>query len=209
MNIELEAMDENVIELEMEAEQVIGGNSHNGKSAYELAQQEGFVGTLQEWLQSLKGQDGKSAYQLWLEQGNSGTIQDFLTSLKSSKSDKSENGNQGLAQNINFTSLDTAVQNVINEQTTQVEETLKPLLSSFQRVVSKIKDVQSTIPSPKDWSSEITSLQNSLTSLQQNLQTMNRTLTSIQQSIPDTSGIATQQAVDDGNKIQNEKKSQV
>lgn len=30
----------------------------NGKSAYELAVQQGFEGTLEEWLKSLKGKDG-------------------------------------------------------------------------------------------------------------------------------------------------------
>ena len=28
------------------------------------------------------GVDGKSAYQLWLDQGNTGTVQDFVNSLK-------------------------------------------------------------------------------------------------------------------------------
>ena len=33
----------------------------NGKSAYEIAVDNGFVGTEQEWLESLKGEDGKDA----------------------------------------------------------------------------------------------------------------------------------------------------
>ena len=36
-----------------------GANGSDGKSAFELAQQEGFTGTLQEWLQSLHGTDGQ------------------------------------------------------------------------------------------------------------------------------------------------------
>lgn len=36
----------------------IGGVGENGKSAYELAVDEGFGGTLQEWLESLKGIEG-------------------------------------------------------------------------------------------------------------------------------------------------------
>ncbi len=35
-----------------------GENGANGKSAYELALQEGFTGSLQEWLESLKGEKG-------------------------------------------------------------------------------------------------------------------------------------------------------
>jgi hypothetical protein len=41
--------------------------SGNGKSAYDLAVQDGFVGPLDEWLESLKGQDGKDKYQSYLE----------------------------------------------------------------------------------------------------------------------------------------------
>lgn len=36
-----------------------GGGSGNGKSAYEIAVENGFVGTEAEWLESLKGADGK------------------------------------------------------------------------------------------------------------------------------------------------------
>ena len=84
----------------------------DGKSAYEIAVDEGFEGTEEEWLASLKGEkgdkgdpgtpgadgqpgkdgadgqdgadgaDGKSAYQIWLEAGNSGTEEEFLASLK-------------------------------------------------------------------------------------------------------------------------------
>ena len=36
-----------------------GGNGANGLSAYELAVQNGFRGTLAQWLESLKGKDGK------------------------------------------------------------------------------------------------------------------------------------------------------
>ena len=36
-----------------------GTNGQNGKSAYEIAVEQGFVGTEQEWLESLKGQDGQ------------------------------------------------------------------------------------------------------------------------------------------------------
>ena len=32
--------------------------------------------------QGANGTDGKSAYQLWLDQGNTGTVQDFVNSLK-------------------------------------------------------------------------------------------------------------------------------
>jgi hypothetical protein len=68
----------------------------DGKSAYELAVDNGFVGTLQQWLDSLKGEPGApgapgsnagsstpgmSAYDIWLQNGGSGTQQDFLNSF--------------------------------------------------------------------------------------------------------------------------------
>lgn len=53
----------------------------NGKSAYQLALEAGYVGTLDEWLLTLIGPVGKSAYQLALEQGYVGDIDEWLTSL--------------------------------------------------------------------------------------------------------------------------------
>ncbi len=51
----------------------------DGLSAYELAVQHGYEGTMQEWLESLKG---KSAYQIAVENGYSGTETEWLASLK-------------------------------------------------------------------------------------------------------------------------------
>lgn len=66
----------------------------DGKSAYQLAQDDGFTGTLEEWTASLKGadgvpgktgdpgSDGESAYQLAVDGGYSGTLDEWLASLK-------------------------------------------------------------------------------------------------------------------------------
>lgn len=51
----------------------------NGLSAYELAVQYGYEGTVQEWIESL---NGKSAYQIAVESGYSGTETEWLASLK-------------------------------------------------------------------------------------------------------------------------------
>ena len=80
-----------------------GGNGINGKdgenglSAYELAIQNGFAGTITEWLESLKGTDGingingtngtegkngLSAYEIAVKNGFVGTESDWLESLK-------------------------------------------------------------------------------------------------------------------------------
>ena len=48
------------------------------KTPYDIAVENGFVGSEEEWLASLKGD---SAYDIWLSQGNTGTVEDFLHSL--------------------------------------------------------------------------------------------------------------------------------
>ncbi|AEH03588.1 tail sheath [Pseudomonas phage PhiPA3] len=53
--------------------------TNEGLSAYEVAVKNGFVGTEQEWLDSLQG---KSIYQLALEHGFVGSEQEYLDSLK-------------------------------------------------------------------------------------------------------------------------------
>ena len=73
-----------------------GENGIDGKSAYQLAVEKGFIGTEAEWIASLKGEngingiDGKSAYQLAVEKGFIGTEAEWIASLKG------ENGLQGI-----------------------------------------------------------------------------------------------------------------
>ena len=74
-----------------------GKDGKDGLSAYELAVENGFTGTLAEWLASLKGKDGengvdgkdgvngsdgKSAYIIAVEHGFSGTETEWMESLK-------------------------------------------------------------------------------------------------------------------------------
>ena len=71
-----------------------GKDGENGLSAYELAVQNGFTGTLAEWLKSLKGADGingtngkdgkngLSAYEIALKNGFVGTESEWLDALK-------------------------------------------------------------------------------------------------------------------------------
>lgn len=66
----------------------------DGKSAYEIAVENGFVGSEAAWLASLEGADGadgvdgadgadgEDAYAVWLSLGNVGSKQDFIDSLK-------------------------------------------------------------------------------------------------------------------------------
>lgn len=85
-----------------------GQDGTNGKSAYQIWLDNGNIGTEQDYLDSLKGEDGytpiknvdyfdgqdgddgKSAYQLWLDSGNTGSIEDYQASLKGEKGDKGD-----------------------------------------------------------------------------------------------------------------------
>lgn len=64
-----------------------GNNGTNGKSAYELAAADGYEGTEQAWLDSLKG---KSAYELAVEEGSPLSQNEWLASLKGEKGDKGD-----------------------------------------------------------------------------------------------------------------------
>ena len=66
-----------------------------GKSAYELAVEKGYRGTLDEWLASLNGSngdDGKSAYELAVESCYLGSEEEWLASLKGSAGDQGDDG---------------------------------------------------------------------------------------------------------------------
>ena len=121
-----------------------GGNGINGKdgenglSAYELAIQNGFTGTLAEWLESLKGTDGKdgiggtngtdgknglSAYEIALKNGFVGTESEWLDSLKG------ENGTEiDLAKYVTQTALiylQDSLKRDISAQQEQIESLSK------------------------------------------------------------------------------------
>ena len=59
-----------------------GKDGKNGKSAYELAVEKGYRGSVDEWLESLIGNNGKSAYELAVGKGYIGTEEEWLESLK-------------------------------------------------------------------------------------------------------------------------------
>ena len=61
-----------------------GQEGLDGETAYEIWLSEGNIGSVQDYLDSLKGEkgdDGKSAYQIWIDAGNTGTEAEFLSSL--------------------------------------------------------------------------------------------------------------------------------
>ena len=52
-----------------------------GKSAYQVAIDDGFIGTVEEWLISIEGATGKSAFELATENGYTGTLESWISSL--------------------------------------------------------------------------------------------------------------------------------
>lgn len=59
-----------------------GKDGKNGKSAYEIAVDNGFTGTEEEWLNGIDGENGKSAYEVAVENGFVGTEAEWLASLR-------------------------------------------------------------------------------------------------------------------------------
>lgn len=104
-----------------------GGTGKDGKSAYDIAVENGFNGTETEWLASLKGEkgsqgiqgkqgargnDGKSAYESAVENGYTGTEAAWVASLKGAKGTKGDKGADGksayqIAVDNGFTGTET------------------------------------------------------------------------------------------------------
>ena len=84
-----------------------GEKGADGKSAYQIALDNNFVGSESDWLASLKGQkgdngqngkdgiSGKSAYDIAVDEGFEGDKATWLASLKGVKGDKGDTGEQG------------------------------------------------------------------------------------------------------------------
>jgi len=72
---------ENLIELS-ELEGAPGADGDDGRSAYQVAVDNGFVGSEAEWLESLEGADGRSAYQVAIDNGFVGSEAEWLESLE-------------------------------------------------------------------------------------------------------------------------------
>lgn len=61
--------------------ELVRNQAEDGASAYEIAQDNGFEGTVDEWLDSLKGSSGKSAYAHAVDAGYDGSEEDFAAML--------------------------------------------------------------------------------------------------------------------------------
>lgn len=87
-----------------------GEDGEDGLTAYQLAVNEGFVGTLPQWLESLHGEDGEdgtdgidgsdgapglTAYEIAVLEGFEGTITEWLLSLQGAPGEDGEDGTDG------------------------------------------------------------------------------------------------------------------
>ena len=93
-----------------EATRPVQSPGEPGKSAYELALDNGFEGSLEEYLESLvgppgvdaEGHPGKSAYELALDNGFEGSVQEYLAELKGDPG-------QGLFYDVNGSAVEKSL----------------------------------------------------------------------------------------------------
>lgn len=135
-----------------------GEKGDPGDSAYQVAVNNGFVGTEEEWLESLvgpagpdgadgaDGTDGLSAYEIAVADGFIGTEEEWLESLKGEKGDKGDKGDSGAG--ISFSAniapdATVAVDTVPLEDFSAVEFSValkKGNLRSFMKLVAQKSD---------------------------------------------------------------------
>ena len=113
------------------------GEEINGKSAYELAVENGFKGSLKDYLYSLRGQDGKSAYELACENGFRGSVKQWLRSLHGNGGNINVKGNFDHEQQINLLGGNTSGHyHLTKEQyewlTSQMSEKYPPVILAGQ-----------------------------------------------------------------------------
>ena len=127
------------------------GEEINGKSAYDLAVENGFKGSVKDYLRSLHGRDGKSAYELACQHGFKGSVKQWLRSLYgSSGSGKSitVEGNNDHEQQTNLLGGDSdGHYHLTREQyewlISQMSEKYPPVILAGQ-VIYAIKDQEIT-----------------------------------------------------------------
>lgn len=125
-----------------------GANGQDGKSAYQIAVENGYSGTVSEWLNSLKGtdgqngadgQNGKSAYELAVENGYSGSVSQWLLSLKGADGQNGTNGTNGKS------AYEIAVDNGFSGTETQWLDSLSGDMSEFENTLGDISSLLDNI----------------------------------------------------------------
>lgn len=93
-----------------------GERGQDGKSAYEIAVENGYTGNKEQWLESLKGRDGErgrdgrnglSAYELADGELMFGTVGKWLESLKGAKGDTGQKGSDGKSATVTIGTVTT------------------------------------------------------------------------------------------------------
>lgn len=143
-----------------------------GYSAYEVAVQNGFVGTEEEWLESLVGPQGYSAYEVAVQNGFVGTEDEWLESLIGPQGEKGksayevavDNGYEGTEEEwVNsFLTPDGYVQKqdiIDNLESTEVE---KVLSANQGRILKNLIDENAT--GIEETNDNITAMESSLLS---------------------------------------------
>lgn len=101
-----------------------------GKSAYEVAVDDGFDGTEAAWLESLKGEtgarggigpDGKSAYEIAVKEGFEGDEREWLDSLKGDSGQPGKDGTPGTAAGFGTPTASAVFVPAGEEPTVEVE----------------------------------------------------------------------------------------
>jgi hypothetical protein len=69
----------------------------DGKSAYQIWLDAGNTGTINDFLDSLVGEQGKSTYEIWLSLGHEGTVVDFIEAITGKPGEKGDKGDPGLS----------------------------------------------------------------------------------------------------------------
>ena len=162
------------------AEIQAGVNGKDGLSAYEIAVKNGFVGTVDEWLESLKGADGlpgkdgengKSAYEVAVENGFTGSEEEWLQSITPDLSpyitrvevlkivdDKVHSSAPDLSPYV--TRLET--QKLVESKFQTVENDLTSLENTVNSEIQTVKDSVEPVVSQAHWHHNLTLL-NSIT----------------------------------------------
>lgn len=113
-----------------------GQDGENGKSAYEIAVLNGYVGNEEQWLASLKGRDGSpgrdgrnglSAYELDGELMY-GTVEKWLNSLKGAKDDTGQKGLDGKSATVTIGAVTTGETASVTNTGTATEAVLNFVL---------------------------------------------------------------------------------
>lgn len=115
-----------------------------GRSAYELAVQQGYKGTLDEWLKSIKGADGRDAYTIAVEGGYKGTEEEYNNAL---------------------TIAPVAVDKINNADTTPTKDSTNLVLSGG------VKDAIDSLNS--DFNADLATISSSITNLSDEIDIIN------------------------------------